>query len=103
MIIDSDVPTPEHAVTAVLTGAEVFIPLAGLIKIDEEIARLQKEYAKLTDEVTRVEKKLANSGFVAKAPAAVIESERQKGRDYRDKRDAVAARIEELKQLNEQA
>lgn len=103
LIIDSDVPTPEHAVTAVLTGAEVFIPLAGLIKIDEEIARLQKEYAKLTDEVTRVEKKLANSGFVAKAPAAVIESERQKGRDYRDKRDAVAARIEELKQLNEQA
>lgn len=100
LIIDSDVPTPEHAVTAVLTGAEVFIPLAGLIKIDEEIARLQKEYAKLTDEVTRVEKKLANSGFVAKAPAAVIESERQKGRDYRDKRDAVAARIEEL---NEQA
>lgn len=103
LIIDSDVPTPEHAVTAVLTGAEVFIPLAGLIKIDEEIVRLQKEYAKLTDEVTRVEKKLANSGFVAKAPAAVIESERQKGRDYRDKRDAVAARIEELKQLNEQA
>lgn len=103
LIIDSDVPTPEHAVTAVLTGAEVFIPLAGLIKIDEEIARLQKEYAKLTDEVTRVEKKLANSGFVAKAPATVIESERQKGRDYRDKRDAVAARIEELKQLNEQA
>ena len=103
LIIDSDAPTPEHAVTAVLTGAEVFIPLAGLIKIDEEIARLQKEYAKLTDEVTRVEKKLANSGFVAKAPATVIESERQKGRDYRDKRDAVAARIEELKQLNEQA
>ncbi|MNC61396.1 Valine--tRNA ligase [compost metagenome] len=68
-----------------------------MIDISQEIARLEKELDHLNKEVERVEKKLANEGFVAKAPAKVIEEERAKMADYADKRDKVLARIEELK------
>ncbi len=87
----------EKAMTAVVTGAELILPLLGLINIDEEIARLNKELAKLDKEVERVQKKLSNQGFIAKAPANVIEEEKAKEQDYVEKRDAVQARIDELK------
>lgn len=45
----------------------------------------------------RVEKKLANEGFVNKAPAHVVEEERQKGREYREKREKVVNRLKELR------
>jgi len=83
--------------SAIVTGAEMFLPLAGLIDIEQEIARLEKELKTLNSEVERVEKKLANPGFVSKAPAAVIEEEKAKMNDYADKRDKVLARIAELK------
>ncbi|OZB91136.1 valine--tRNA ligase [Paenibacillus sp. XY044] len=92
-----DLATPDKAMTAVITGAELYLPLAGLIDIDQEIARLEKELQHLNSEVQRVEKKLANEGFVAKAPAKVIEEEKAKMADYSDKRGKVIARIEELK------
>lgn len=88
---------PDKAMTAVVTGAELYLPLAGLIDISQEIARLSKELEHLNKEVERIEKKLANEGFVAKAPAKVIEEEKAKMADYADKRDKVLARIDELK------
>ncbi|MUG46122.1 valine--tRNA ligase [Paenibacillus woosongensis] len=88
---------PDKAMTAVVTGAELYLPLAGLIDISQEIARLEKELGHLNKEVERVEKKLANEGFVSKAPAKVIEEERAKMADYASKRDKVLARIAELK------
>ena len=75
----------------------MYLPLAGLIDITQEIARLEKEIQHLDNEVQRVEKKLANEGFVAKAPAKVIEEEKAKMADYADKRDKVKARIAELR------
>ncbi|RHW40650.1 valine--tRNA ligase [Neobacillus notoginsengisoli] len=87
----------DKAMTAVLTGVEIILPLEGLINIDEEIARLEKEKARLDKEVERVQKKLGNEGFVKKAPAHVIEEERAKERDYSEKRAIVEARINELK------
>lgn len=89
--------TPEKAMTAVVTGVELFLPLAGLIDIAQEIARLEKEIQHLNSEVERVEKKLNNPGFVSKAPEKVIEEERAKLADYSDKRSKVIARIEELR------
>ncbi|WP_314110422.1 valine--tRNA ligase [uncultured Granulicatella sp.] len=94
-----DVEAPSHAVTSVISGAEIYLPLAGLINIDDEIARLEKEAAKLQDEVNRVEKKLSNEKFVAKAPEAVVEAERAKGKEYADQRQAVLERIATLKTL----
>ena len=83
--------------TSILSGVEIMLPLAGLINIDEEIARLSKELDKYNKEVERVVKKLSNEGFVAKAPAKVIEEEKAKQVDYTAKRDAIIARIAELK------
>ncbi|MNV99201.1 Valine--tRNA ligase [compost metagenome] len=88
---------PAKAMTAVVTGAELYLPLAGLIDIAQEITRLEKEIQTLNSEVERVEKKLANQGFVAKAPAKVIEEEKAKMADYSAKREIVAARLAELK------
>ncbi len=95
--LDSALTPPDKAMTAIVTGAELYLPLAGLIDIGQEIARLEKELASLNAEVERVEKKLANAGYVSKAPAHVVEQERAKGQDYREKRDKVLARIEELR------
>ncbi|MDN4592494.1 valine--tRNA ligase [Polycladomyces subterraneus] len=95
--VGEDVTRPDKAMTAVVTGAEVFVPLAGLIDIDQTIARLEAELKKLDAEVARVEKKLSNQGFVTKAPKHVVEEERRKGEEYREKREKVLARLNELK------
>ncbi|MEY9091490.1 valine--tRNA ligase [Paenibacillus sp. RC84] len=95
--ISAELTPPDKAMTAVVTGAELFLPLAGLIDIAQEVARLEKEMQTLIGEVTRIEKKLSNEGFIAKAPAKVIEEEKAKMADYADKRDKVVARLAELK------
>ncbi len=66
------------AATALVGEMEVLVPMAGLIDKDAELARLDKEIAKLDGEVKRVGGKLSNEGFVAKAPAEVIDKERAK-------------------------
>lgn len=98
-VYSEDVEAPSDAVTSVITGAEIYLPLAGLINIEDEIARLEKEAEKLQQEVDRVEKKLSNEKFVAKAPAAVVEAERAKGADYQAQREAVLERIATLKKI----
>ncbi|MBY0014732.1 valine--tRNA ligase [Paenibacillus typhae] len=92
-----DPQTPDKVMSAVVTGAELLLPLSGLIDIEQEIIRLEKEVQTLNSEVERVEKKLGNQGFVAKAPAKVIEEERAKQADYSAKREKVLARIAELR------
>lgn len=96
LTIDTSVNAPEKAMTSVVTGAEIFLPLEGLIDIKKELARLETELNKLNKEVERVDKKLENKGFVSKAPAKVVEAEKAKQKDYLEKRDKVQARIKEL-------
>ena len=95
--ISTEISAPEKAMSAIITGADLYLPLAGLLDIAQEIARLEKEVDHLNKEVERVEKKLSNEGFVAKAPAKVIDEERAKMNDYAEKRDKVVARIAELR------
>ncbi|WP_057896179.1 valine--tRNA ligase [Liquorilactobacillus oeni] len=95
--IGSDVAAPHLAITSVITGAEVFLPLADLVDLDEEIIRLQKEAAKLNSEVARAEKKLSNERFVANAPTEVVEKERQKLVDYKAKSASTNERIKQIK------
>ncbi|EFU42534.1 valyl-tRNA synthetase [Paenibacillus vortex V453] len=92
-----ELTAPDKAMTAVVTGVDMYLPLSGLIDIAQEITRLEKEIQHLNSEVERVEKKLNNPGFVSKAPEKVIEEERAKLADYSDKRSKVIARIEELR------
>ncbi|MGM0841853.1 MAG: valine--tRNA ligase [Bacillota bacterium] len=95
----TDLVTPDKAMTAVVTGVDLFLPLEGLINIEEEIARLQKELEKWTKEVSRVQGKLNNEKFVSKAPQNVVDEEKAKEKDYLEKQATVKARIEELKSL----
>ncbi|MDK7187157.1 valine--tRNA ligase [Facklamia hominis] len=90
----------EEMVTQTLPFAQVLIPLAGLIKIEDEIQRLQSEVTRLQSEVTRASKKLGNESFVAKAPETVVEQERQKLTQYEEQLQAVKARIETLQSMN---
>lgn len=99
LVIDSEITAPDLAMSAVLTGAEIYLPLAGLINIEEEIQRLEKELAKWTGEVKRVQGKLANERFVANAPEKVVEEERAKEKDYLEKQAAVNERIESLRTI----
>ncbi|UFJ39062.1 valine--tRNA ligase [Brevibacillus humidisoli] len=97
LVIADAIDVPDKAMSAVVTGAELFFPLAGLIDLEQEVQRLEKELATLNGEVERIEKKLANQGFIAKAPAKVVEEEKAKLADYADKREKVLARLAELK------
>ncbi|WP_195435675.1 valine--tRNA ligase [Enterococcus hirae] len=99
LTISSEIVAPDLAMSAVLTGAEIFLPLAGLINIEEEIKRLEKELAKWTDEVKRVQGKLGNERFVANAPEEVVEAERTKEKDYLEKQAAVTERIRSLRTI----
>ncbi|MDD9147702.1 valine--tRNA ligase [Sporolactobacillus sp. CQH2019] len=95
--IGTDVRSPEKAVSAVVTGADVYLPLEGLINLDDEIQRLGKELDKMNAEVDRVRKKLGNPRFVDQAPEQVVGREREKEKDYLQKRDKIQARMAELK------
>lgn len=78
-------PRPEivdNASTILLGDVELTLPLDDLIDYTKEFARLEKERNRLLGEISRAEAKLANEGFVAKAPAELIDKERQKVGDY---------------------
>ncbi|PHM59865.1 valine--tRNA ligase [Xenorhabdus sp. KK7.4] len=66
------------SVTKLINGAEVLIPMAGLVDKDAELARLDKEIEKLDKEISGIEGKLSNEGFVSRAPEAVVAKERER-------------------------
>ncbi|MGK4329555.1 valine--tRNA ligase [Lonsdalea quercina] len=72
------------SVAKLVDGAELLIPMAGLIDKASELDRLAKEVAKIDGEIARIESKLANEGFVARAPEAVVAKEREKLTHYAD-------------------
>lgn len=87
---------PDKAMTARVGGIELYLPLAGLLDLDKERARLQKELEKAEKEIARVDNKLANQGFVAKAPANVIEKEKEKREEWLVKKAKIAERLAAL-------
>ena len=88
---------PEDAVSAVIEGAEMFIPLDDLVDFEKELERLEKEKTKLEKELDRVNKKLANQGFIGKAPAKLIDEEKQKKEKYQEMFEKVLERLEYTK------
>ena len=81
---------------AVFTGAEIAVPLEGLIDFDKERARLEKELGKLTNELTGLEKRLGNADFIARAAADVVETSRQRAAELNDQIARLKATIESL-------
>lgn len=72
------------SVAKLVGNVEVLVPMAGFINKETELARLNKEIEKMINEIKRIEGKLSNEAFVAKAPEAVIAKEREKMQAYQD-------------------
>ena len=87
---------PEQAVAAVVSGVEVYLLLQGLVDLEKEKARLEKEKGVFEQEITRLEKKLSNKGFLTKAPQEIVAKEEDKLKDYQTKKTAILERITSL-------
>ena len=83
--------------SVVVPDAQVFIPLGELVDTEKELMRLDKELRNVEAEIRRGEGMLANAGFVAKAPKALVEAEQSKLEANREKRNKILANIESLK------
>lgn len=94
--IEDKTLVPENAVSVVVEVGELFMPLLDLVDREKELDRLNKEKAKLEGEIDRVDKKLSNERFTAKAPADVVEAEKAKGEKYKEMLESVIARIKAL-------
>ncbi len=86
----------DDAVVIATDAGTLYIPLADVIDFEKEKARLNAEMKKNDGEIERLEKKLSNEGFVAKAPAAVIEGERAKLKKYLEVRESLTAALAKL-------
>lgn len=95
--VSFDEPAGKNASLVTPLG-KIFIPMGELIDFDRERERIKAEIAKTDEEIARAEGKLANAGFVAKAPAALIEKEHEKLARYREQRKGLE---ESLKNLDE--
>jgi valyl-tRNA synthetase len=84
--------TPPASATALLGGMKILVPMAGLIDVEAERARLSKAMEKVTGELKKLQGKLSNQAFVAKAPPAVVDKERQRAKELE----------REISQLNDQ-
>jgi valyl-tRNA synthetase len=87
----------DDSVQIITDSATLYLPLSDIIDTEKERARLEGEEKKLLGEIERLEKKLSNEGFVAKAPAAVVEAEKEKLAKYREKLDGVKTALAKLK------
>lgn len=87
----------KQALTAVVEDVVIYLPLAGLIDLGQEISHLEKELAKLEKEIARVRGKLKNEGFLAKAPETVVEQERAKAEEYQKRYEKVKERLQKLR------
>jgi valyl-tRNA synthetase len=87
---------PQSARTVVRADIEVVVPLAGLVDLDAERARIQKEIAKAEKEIAAVDKKLSNDKFVANAPAEVVEEVRARRADEASRRQRLLTALEVL-------
>ncbi len=88
---------PQPASTAIVEGVEVILPLEGMVDIEKELDRLQKELQDVEYEIERAKGKLNNEGFVNNAPDELVEGEREKVKEYQEKKDKLLDRIEQLK------
>lgn len=92
----SDAKRIEKSAMAVNEAFEIYIPLEGLVDIEEEKDRLKKELTELQGEIDRINSKLGNASFVAKAPTVVVEKEKEKLVIYEEKFNTVKTRLEEI-------
>ena len=87
---------PEQALHAVAGPVEIFLPLSGLVDLEEERARLQRDIASLEGQITKLQARLANQEFLARAPAAVVQRERDRLAGFEETRGKLQDRLRAL-------
>jgi valyl-tRNA synthetase len=90
---------PKGAASYIFNEIEIFVPLAGLVDVDGELAKLEKEQGKVSQQLKKVEAKLGNSKFLAKAPAEVVAKEEDKKERFAAKLAKIEESMERLKHL----
>ena len=95
-IAETEENIPEDAVSVVINGAKIFIPLDELVDFEKEKERLTKEKAKLEGEIKRVNGKLSNQGFLAKAPEKLVNEEKAKKEKFEEMMKSVLERLENI-------
>jgi valyl-tRNA synthetase len=97
--IDSDGKKPKASATAIIDGATIFVSLEGVIDFAKEAERLQKELAKLQDELNPLVKKLNNEDFLKKAPPEVVEKVREKHGGLLEKQEKLMSTLNKIQAL----
>lgn len=87
---------PTKALAVVAGGVEIFVPLSGLVDLDEELARVRKALAEVNTQIERTKARLDNPGFAEKAPAVVVAGAKQQLADLQEKQDKLNTRLAEL-------
>lgn len=93
-LTDDKTGVPDESMSAVITDAEIFIPLDDLVDFEAELERLKKEKKKLEGEVKRAKGMLSNENFVKKAPESKVAEEKAKLSNYEDMLEKVSARMD---------
>jgi valyl-tRNA synthetase len=89
-------PGAAAAQVVIAGGAEVVVPLAGVIDVDKECGRLRAELQQLEKQLGGLRQRLANESFLSRAKPEVVDAERQKERDWSARRDQLARRVQSL-------
>jgi len=97
--VSEGVKKPKSAATTVTQEVEIFLPLKGVIDFAEEKKRLKKEIDKILRDLTRVTKKLSNEEFLTKAPKTILEREKTKARDLKEKRNKLEKNLDRINKL----
>jgi len=96
LTVSADAEKPLHAAVDVIKGMELYVPLEGLIDIDAERVRVEKELAKVGTDLERVDRKLANEGFLAKAAIEIVDKERAKRSEFAEAAETLRVQLAEL-------
>jgi valyl-tRNA synthetase len=96
LVVEPAAVKPEHSAVAVAGNLEVYIPLEGLVDFEAEAARLDHERQRLVDDLMKLERKLSNEGFLAKAAPEIVEKDRARAAELAESLAIVEAQLAEL-------
>ncbi len=95
--IGENIPQPEASASSVVEDCEIFVPLKGVMDFETEIKRLEKQLSKLEKDAEKIKKKLSNENFLTKAPAEVVEKEKNRLEEIEKKMEKIKSLRDKLK------
>ena len=96
LMIEESIVQPKGSLSAVVSSVEIFIPLSGIMDMEKERSRIQKEMAHLTERIERLEKHLSDNNYISKAPAEIIAKERDRLRETKEQLNTQKKYFQEI-------